>query len=308
MPSLARLTAALDVSGGVDNYGLMGSLPASGGSDAWRVRDAGVFKTFSPSPGDHALGRAAVARRPARAAHQPRRGPSLVSQSGGVFDVHGRENSFYGLTVDATVQVGRGDALTLEGQIDLGGAIRLEGGGGGHASLVIGPAGAILESSGAEPDGVVELGGAGGRVVGATPGALLVNENETIRGGGRLGDGGLTLVNAAQGSIIGGSATPLIIDTGTNDLVNAGRIAATVNGEVVIRSAIENSGVLEVFGVVGGSNGALTVDGAVTGAGSAFLAGGVMRFDGAFSQDVLFAKGGRAGGELSPPGRRALAA
>jgi hypothetical protein len=65
----------------------------------------------------------------------------------------------------------------------------------------------------------------------------LTNVDNTISGGGQLGNGQLTLVNEASG-VIEGNGGALIINTGGNTISNAG----LMEGSLVIDSAINNIG------------------------------------------------------------------
>ena len=146
------------------------------------------------------------------------------------------------------------------------------------------------------PDLIVAAGGAtlngGGTLAlsnlatnliqGAKASATLTNVDNTISGAGQLGAGQLTLSNKGSGTINGNGTVALIIDTGANTISNAGLIEATGAGGVTIQSAVNNTGVLEANG------GSLTVNGAVSGGGSAVIKGAMLMFASSFSQDVSF--------------------
>jgi hypothetical protein len=191
------------------------------------------------------------------------------------------------LTIEGLVVVSDGAALTLEGTIDNTGQVSLAG----HAqttSLTIGATNATLEGGGT----LTMSGSTLNHVFGAAAGATLTNVDNRILGAGVLGDAGLTLINAAGGVINGDKAAALVIKTGTNTIVNAGRMASSGAGGVTIMSAVDNTGVLAA------ANGDLTVEGAVTGAGQAQVSGAVLDFASAFSENVFFSKSPGATGTL----------
>ena len=58
---------------------------------------------------------------------------------------------------------------------------------------------------------------------------MLTNAGNTIVGAGTIGDAGLVLVNQAKGVIAAtGQITALILDTGSNSIVNSGTLEDTV--------------------------------------------------------------------------------
>ena len=166
------------------------------------------------------------------------------------------------------------DAVKMSGAIKLIGIAKLAS---THVTIDIG--GAVLSGG-----GTFVLGGTADVVGGLSTTTTLTNVNDTILGAGLLGDGGVTLVNDAGGSIIGNSAT-LTIDTGSATITNAGAIESTGTGQVVIKSALANSGLLYA------AAGTLTVDGTVTGAGSAQIKTGLLDIAGRFAETVTFVAG-----------------
>jgi hypothetical protein len=92
----------------------------------------------------------------------------------------------------------------------------------------------------------------------------------------------MALINAAAGRITGDAAASLVINTGVNTIVNAGTITAAAGGGVEIKSEIANNGELIAAG------GTLTLDEAVSGAGSAHISAGTLFAASAFSQNVSF--------------------
>jgi hypothetical protein len=105
-------------------------------------------------------------------------------------------------------------------------------------------------------------------IVGTTSASTLTNVDNTISGAGQIGsgDGNLTLVNAAHGTIdaniFGGTLT-----------LNTGH-------------TITNDGILEAT-----NGGTLQIDNAVSGGGSAIIAGGTLIFDALSNMNVTFDNG-----------------
>jgi hypothetical protein len=117
-------------------------------------------------------------------------------------------------------------------------------------------------------------------IVGASPSSVLTNL-DAIGGGGTVGLGGLSLVNGAAARILSDLAgKTLVINTGANTITNAGLLEGA-GGGMRVASAVENDGVLRAVTV-------LTCSRGVTGSGRAVIAGGALRFLGAFGQDVSF--------------------
>ena len=172
----------------------------------------------------------------------------------------------------ATVAI-KDSTVTLKGTITESGVLSVT-----TSTLVIG-AGGVTFSGG----GRVALSNNGAnRITGLSPGDTLTNLDTTISGAGSLGAGQMKLTNGQRGTINGTGSRSLIIDTGGNQITNAGLIESTGSGGLAIQSAVLNSGRLEVV------RGVLTVNGAVTGGGSAVIAGGTLDFTSSFSQNVTF--------------------
>jgi hypothetical protein len=118
-------------------------------------------------------------------------------------------------------------------------------------------------------------------IVGASSSEVLTNLDDTIAGAGIIGSGGLTLINAANGRILSDIVgKTLTINTGANPIINAG-IMTGAGGGMRVMSAVENDGLVKAIT-------ALTFNRGVTGSGRAMIAGGTLRFLGAFDQGVTF--------------------
>ena len=181
-----------------------------------------------------------------------------------------------------SIVIGDNAVLPLAGTVNNSGTIELASI-GGQTRLQVLANGLTLEGG-----GHVDLAdGSGNIIVGTTPDATLTNVDNTISGAGQLGEGQLTLHN--NGTIIASGSNALTIDTGTNEVINSGTLRATGSGGLVIHSDIANSGLLWANG------GNITIDGNVSGTGSALI-DGIATFEtaGAFSEDVTLDAGASA--------------
>ena len=181
-----------------------------------------------------------------------------------------------------SIVIGDNAVLPLAGTVNNSGTIELASI-GGQTRLQVLANGLTLEGG-----GHVDLAdGSGNIIVGTTPDATLTNVDNTISGAGQLGEGQLTLHN--NGTIIASGSNALTIDTGTNEVINSGTLRATGSGGLVIHSDIANSGLLWANG------GNITIDGNVSGTGSALI-DGIATFEtaGAFSEDVTLDAGANA--------------
>jgi hypothetical protein len=170
-----------------------------------------------------------------------------------------------------TVDVTHSAILDIAGVWSGAGLVNIDG---AAASLTVATAGVTLKGAGG-----FHL--VGGQVKGETAATRLVNEG-SISGSGALGAGQLDLINRAGATVSSSGAGVLTIDTGAKVISNSGTIASEGTGGVTISGAVANAGELEVDGSK------LTVDGAVTGAGSCIIAEGVADFVSTFNQSVIF--------------------
>jgi len=198
----------------------------------------------------------------------------------GTVDFSGGSDTFKALTLSAAHMTIGGAAVTFQGVIELTGLLAAT-----TPALVVASVGATLDGG-----GTLELSNttATNAVQGASATARLTNEDR-IQGAGQLGDGQMSLLNEAAGSILGDDALALVIDTGAGTLTNDGLIESAGTGGVTIDGAIDNAGTLTA------AKGTLSVDGAVTGAGKVLIEGGTADFGSTFTQAVTFTA---AGGEL----------
>jgi hypothetical protein len=208
-------------------------------------------------------------------------GGTLTSSAGAAIHVASGVDTLDGRTSalmnDGQVVIDNGETLTIRGVIDNSGTIAF-GSAGKTTKLTFGVHGLTLTGG-----GEVFMGKqAGSLIVGPSASATLDNVANTIAGAGDLGGGRMSLNNESKGLIEAQSASALIIDTGPDTILNAGRIEAAGAGGLTIESALDNTGVLDA------ARGILAVEAAVTGAGRAVISGGTLSFASSFSQNVAF--------------------
>ncbi len=200
---------------------------------------------------------------------------AFVFDAGSSWTVSGK-NTPEALTVAGALTIADRGALTIQGGVLNSGQITLAA--STHVTrLIVGKTGATLSGGGT----VLLGGGAFDQIIGASVNAVLTNVDNTIAGAGQIGLGKMSLVNGAAG-VIKETGASLTINTGSRRIVNNGIIEATGLGGLNLFGAVLNQGVLEAQG------GNLTVDGAVSGNGSARIGGGVLSFVGGFSESVYF--------------------
>jgi len=190
----------------------------------------------------------------------------------GRVDFTAGNDTFNGTHLSAATMAIDGAAVTLENTIVLYGVLSAA-----TTNLFVGPAGASLTGGGT----LALSDSSSNRIVGLSNGDTLQNFS-TITGSGMLGSGQMGLINRNRGVVDGNGSHALIIDTGSNQVANAGLIEATGAGGVTISSAVLSSGVLEAAG------GTLTVNGEVRGPGHGVIASGALIVNGAFNQNVTF--------------------
>ncbi len=185
------------------------------------------------------------------------------------------------------IQIENGGTLTLQGTVDNTGFIEIVGT-TLTTSIVLGPGAVTLTGGG--PIFLDFTGGGLQQIVAAAGGCTLTDVADRISGQGLIGGPGLTIINEA-GGFIEAKGGLLTIDTGPRTIVNAGLIDAEgapaypyVPGQGLILSPVSNSGIIETDGT--GST--MTFAGAVTGAGRAIVAGGILSFASTFDQNVTF--------------------
>ena len=176
--------------------------------------------------------------------------------------------------------IGDGALLPLSGIVENTGSIHL-GSAGNETDLEIVQHGVTLDGGGT----VVLSDNSENVIFGSDPSVTLTNVDNVISGAGQIGEGQMTLVN--QGTIIADGSHALVIDTGVNTVINSGTLESTGAGGLVVHSDLANDGVLWANG------GNVTLDGDVSGTGSALISGNAnLEVRGAFSEQVQFDTGG----------------
>ena len=167
-----------------------------------------------------------------------------------------------------------GSIMPFSGIIDNAGTIALEAT-TGITELQIIQHGLTLQGGGS----LLLSDSPGNLIFGTDTGVTFTNVDNLISGAGQLGGGQLTLVN--HGTITASGFNALDIDTGANTIVNSGVLESSGTGGLVVHGDIFNSGLLWANG------GNVTVEGDVTGGGSAVIDGnGTFVFDGLFASTV----------------------
>jgi len=182
------------------------------------------------------------------------------------------------LPVAGTARSPATTALTIEGTIHDEGVIALDADrSASTVALIVGAQGATLSG-----DGLLSLSPSTMNVVEGVAASSTLTNDERIVGGGDLGGGELSLVNATTGVINGDATVGLTINAGSTTIASEGTITATGTGGVTIKSAIDNTG------VVSAAYGNLTIDGEVTGDGRAVVNSATLDFASSFNEYVSF--------------------
>ena len=179
----------------------------------------------------------------------------------------------------SSITIGDGAILPLSGTINNTGTIALNST-GNETDLQLVEHGITLQGGGE----VILSDSAENVISGTALDVTLTNVDNTISGAGQLGTGQLTLVN--EGTIDATGANSLTIDTGVNVVTNTGTLEATGSGGLTVLSAIANSGILWANGA------AITVQGEVSGNGTAMINGtGTLDFEASSTANVVFGPG-----------------
>ena len=220
-------------------------------------------------------------------------GGTLTNLAGGQVIASGG-SSLTGVAFDnqGLFSVADSEAMDVAGLIINGGTVSLTGSASAaHLTLT-----GNLNLSG----GGKVLLGAGGSIDSAAVADTLTNLDNQITGDGDLGTGATRLVNQAAGTIMETGTGGLTIGAAT--LMNAGTLEAAGPGDISVLSMVTNTGVLRAdvgsmmsFVSPVRNNGQLIANGgtlvafqAVSGTGSASIAGGLLDFTLSFSQNVAF--------------------
>jgi VCBS repeat-containing protein len=179
-------------------------------------------------------------------------------------------------TIAGDMVIGDGATLPLSGFVDNTGSIHLNSA-GNQTELEIVQHGVTLEGGGA----LVLSDSAENVILGSDPTVTFTNVDNTISGAGQLGDGQMTLVN--EGTVVADGTNSLVIDTGSNAIINSGTLEALGLGGLAVHSDLVNEGVLWANGS------SLTLGGDVGSSGSARISGnGDLEIGGLFGEQVQF--------------------
>jgi large repetitive protein len=156
---------------------------------------------------------------------------ATLSVTGGTFAVT-KGSGIAGLA--GTINIADGTVLTLAGPIVNSGTIN-ENAVSTFTELQVTGTGATLSGK-----GHINLSNnASNLLFGTGLSVVLTNLDNVIAGAGTIGAGQMTLVN--DGVINANKATPLVIDTGTSVVTNAGTLEATTAGNFVLNGVVDNS-------------------------------------------------------------------
>jgi hypothetical protein len=204
-------------------------------------------------------------------------GCTLITRGTGVIETY--DNCQFDGTLSPVANKGVFDILgptsvTITGTLLNSGTISLLSTGNG-AGLFVGRSATIGGG------GTISLTGGAGDTIRSYEQAVLTNLDNTIVGSGAIGRS-LTFINDAAGVIDANGASALTLNTGRNEITNAGTIEATGAGGCIVDSSLDNTGTLEA------DAGSLTVNAAVTGSGVAIVNSGTLDFASSFNEAVTF--------------------
>ena len=219
-------------------------------------------------------------------------GATLDTSCGGLIQTTCGNSVLQDVTIvgGSSVLVSEGTSLTLVGDIHEWGTIIVGLPQSEHDPDLIVKGDVTLDGSGS-----VVLNGANDHIVAGGEGGTLTNDSNIV-GAGHIGngDGSLWLVNENCGTIDANSCEQtLTLDTGCNQITNAGSLAADNGGILDVESSVNNTG-----GLIKVSDGGFAdFEKSITG-GTAIVQGGKLEFDAASSVDVTFDNSGGHYGEL----------
>ena len=125
----------------------------------------------------------------------------------------------------------------LTGTTTNNGNVQLNGGSGTNTYLQI-AGNTTLQGTGAV---TLNFEGGGGNVfVQQSGGTFTLTNNETIQGSGIIGNGGLTLVNGATGTLLANSVGNALLINGSGGLTNGGTLQANAGSTLHVTSSLAN--------------------------------------------------------------------
>lgn len=210
----------------------------------------------------------------------------------GVFRATG-PTTLRNLNLATIFEVNNGATLTLREAINNQREIRVNGS-TATTTLSIGDGGAVLDGF-----GIIELqDDPQSRISASTTGNLLINNNNTIRGGGLIGVGFMRLQNFGQIEATG--TTPLTINTNDATFSNQGQLIASGAGGLKIQENLENNGggLFIQPGSLADINGSYTQ----IGNGASLIDGMLMVTSGVFNNDGIIGGSGQIIGNVTNAG------
>ncbi len=162
-------------------------------------------------------------------------GGVLTSANGGFFQEVDRGSTLNSLTIGtgSQVNVNNNQYLALQGTVTNNGTIAINSGGN---DTRLNASGTVVLTGG----GLIQLTGFTQNLIG---GGALTNVDNTIQGGGQIGDGGLSFTNAVGGLINATGGARLLL-TGGIPFTNAGLIEDTGAAGLGVIATINNSGTI----------------------------------------------------------------
>jgi hypothetical protein len=167
------------------------------------------------------------------------------------------------LSAGTTYTAASGSTTTVSGTLNNQGAVQVNGGSGYNTYLSFGAdttlqGGGTVTLDNSDNNGRPYLGQ-------SVSGVTLTNTNNTIRGAGTIGNGGLTFINGSAGVVNANVSQQTLVLNGSGNVTNAGLLEAT------------NGGILQINNVVANGGAAITADnGTVQLFGGAVIQGGTL--------------------------------
>jgi hypothetical protein len=151
----------------------------------------------------------------------------------------------YGSTANGAITLSTGSTYTTgNGQTETKGSIINQGtfvfnGGGGVTSLLLLQGDTTLTGG-----GTIQLNNAPGNgqpfIEQASGGLTLTNTDNTIQGSGTIGNGGLTVLNGAAGTIFANAPGQTLLINGSGGLTNNGTLKVAAGSTMVVASNLTN--------------------------------------------------------------------
>jgi hypothetical protein len=186
-------------------------------------------------------------------------GGTLNSSGGGTITASD-STTLNGVTISkgSVVTAPTGNSTYISGTTVNHGTIQLDGGGGSNGTLFLN--GTVTLTG----EGTVTLAPAGGGgnsyIVQAASGSTLKNTNNTIQGNGIIGNGGLTVVNGAGGTISSDVSGGSLVLNGSGGLTNSGTLQVSSGALLQVTGPFTNFSGTKLAGGTYNLSGTLQVD------------------------------------------------